>query len=203
MSCIWSVSYLFKQWRICSYIGHWFKLTRSRLWSVKEEHYRTETFFHFLSGQLSSWYFSTECTCEMRMLIRACAIAYSRQSIRILHEQSTCRHIDKGSCQNLSNRGGSRITGKGIHMCKGFGVHFADLISFLLNITWKWNNLVTLWPNYFHFHWIFKNGERDSSEPPPLGSATVPLRTRIRTKSHNMAHIYAEPNIRGALHRFR
>ena len=27
-------------------------------------------------------------------------------------------------------RGGSRISGKGVHMFKGVGVHFADLISF-------------------------------------------------------------------------
>ena len=26
------------------------------------------------------------------------------------------------------------ISGKGVHMCKGVGVHFADFISFFLNI---------------------------------------------------------------------
>ena len=32
-------------------------------------------------------------------------------------------------------RGGSRISGKGVHMYKGVGVRFADFISFFLNIT--------------------------------------------------------------------
>ena len=32
------------------------------------------------------------------------------------------------------NRGGSRISGKGVHMYKGVGAHFADFISFYLNI---------------------------------------------------------------------
>ena len=30
--------------------------------------------------------------------------------------------------------GESRISGKGVHMCKGVGVCFADFISFFLNI---------------------------------------------------------------------
>ena len=30
--------------------------------------------------------------------------------------------------------GGSRISGKGVHMYKGVGVGFADFISFFLNI---------------------------------------------------------------------
>ena len=30
---------------------------------------------------------------------------------------------------------------------KGVGVHFADFISFFLNIPWKWNNLVSPRPN--------------------------------------------------------
>ena len=32
------------------------------------------------------------------------------------------------------NRGGFRISGKGVHMYKGVGVRFADFISFFLNI---------------------------------------------------------------------
>ena len=31
-------------------------------------------------------------------------------------------------------RGGSRISEKGVHMCKGVGVRFADFISLFLNI---------------------------------------------------------------------
>ena len=38
--------------------------------------------------------------------------------------------------------GGSRISGRGSHMCKGGG-RFADFISFFMNIPWKWNNLVS------------------------------------------------------------
>ena len=72
------------------------------------------------------------------------------------------------------HRGGSRSSGKGVHMYKGVGVRFADFISFLLNIPWKWNNLISLRPNYFFFYRIFKNGGQRgvSSEPltppPPL-----------------------------------
>ena len=33
--------------------------------------------------------------------------------------------------------GGSRISGKGVHMFKGVGVHYADFISFFLNIPGK------------------------------------------------------------------
>ena len=35
------------------------------------------------------------------------------------------------------HRGGSRSSGKGVHMFKGVGVRFADFISFLLKIPWK------------------------------------------------------------------
>ena len=38
------------------------------------------------------------------------------------------------SGKNVSNRGGSKISGKGAHICKGMGVCFADIISFFLNI---------------------------------------------------------------------
>ena len=40
---------------------------------------------------------------------------------------------------------------KGGHMFKGVGIRFADFISLFRNITWKWNNLVSLRPNYFIF----------------------------------------------------
>ena len=41
-------------------------------------------------------------------------------------------------------------------ICVEEGVHFADLISFCLNIPGKWNNLVSV-TKLFHFHEIFKN----------------------------------------------
>ena len=59
--------------------------------------------------------------------------------------------------------GGSRISGKWVHMYKYAGVRFADF-----NISWKWNNLVSLRPNYFIFIGYLKTGRRGgrSSEPP-------------------------------------
>ena len=48
-------------------------------------------------------------------------------------------------------------------------VRFPDFISFFSNIPWKWNNLVSLRPNYFIFIEYLKNGgggtEGRSSEP--------------------------------------
>ena len=35
-----------------------------------------------------------------------------------------------GGNGSMRFRGGSRFTGKGVHMYKGVGVHFADFISF-------------------------------------------------------------------------
>ena len=43
-------------------------------------------------------------------------------------------------------------------MYKGMGVRFADCISFVLNISWKWINLVSLRPNYFIFIGYLKTG---------------------------------------------
>ena len=37
----------------------------------------------------------------------------------------------------VMNRGGSRISGKGVHMYKGVGVGFADFISFFLKYPMK------------------------------------------------------------------
>ena len=59
-------------------------------------------------------------------------------------------------CQR-TYRGGSRVSGKGVHIYK-VGVCFPDFISFFLNIPWKWNNLVSLRPNYFTFVGYLKNG---------------------------------------------
>ena len=48
------------------------------------------------------------------------------------------------------------------------GGRFADLFSFFLHILWKWNNLVSLRPNYFIFIGYLKIGGKDggSVEPP-------------------------------------
>ena len=54
--------------------------------------------------------------------------------------------------------GGSRISGKGVHIYKSVGVRFVDFISFFVNIPWKWNNLVSLRPNYFIFIGYLKTG---------------------------------------------
>ena len=45
------------------------------------------------------------------------------------YERVDLAHLKKGI-----HRGGSRISGKGVHMHKGVGVRFADFISFSLNI---------------------------------------------------------------------
>ena len=61
-------------------------------------------------------------------------------------------------CVSWGCRGGSMISGKGVHMYKGWGVCFAHFTSFFLNIPWKWNNLVSLRPNYFIFIGYLKMG---------------------------------------------
>ena len=60
---------------------------------------------------------------------------------------------------------------RGFISIKVWVVRFADFITFFLNIPWKWNNFVSLRPNYFPFHRIFKNGggkggSSESPEPP-------------------------------------
>ena len=68
---------------------------------------------------------------------------------------------------------------KGVCVCVcvwGGGGRFADFISFSFNILWKWNNLVSLRPNYFIFIGYLKTGgggggvERNSWTP--SGSTT-------------------------------
>ena len=64
-------------------------------------------------------------------------------------------------------RGGSRISGNGVYIYKGVCVgRFTDFISFFLNIPWKWNNLVSLRPNYFIFKAYLKNGGGGGSSKP-------------------------------------
>ena len=45
----------------------------------------------------------------------------------------------------------------------GGGARFADFISFFLNIPCKWNNLVSLRPNYFNFIGYLKSGGEGGS----------------------------------------
>ena len=62
-------------------------------------------------------------------------------------------------------------------MYNGLGVRFADFISYSLNIPWKWNNLVSLRPNYFIFIGYLKTGGGGGARANPLtptpGSATA------------------------------
>ena len=56
------------------------------------------------------------------------------------------------------------------HCAPDVGVHFADFISFFLNILWKWNNLVLLRPNYFILiGYLITGGVEEGLSPePPL-----------------------------------
>ena len=56
------------------------------------------------------------------------------------------------------HRGGSKNSGKGVHMYKVWKVRFADFFLFFLNIPWKWNNLLSVRPNNFIFIWYSKIG---------------------------------------------
>ena len=66
--------------------------------------------------------------------------------------------IDIVSVAQVLHKGGSRISGKGVHIYKGAWVRFADVISFFLKISWKWNNLVSLRTNYLIFIGYLKTG---------------------------------------------
>ena len=67
---------------------------------------------------------------------------------------------------------------RGVLMYKSVGVPFADFISFFSNIPWKWNNLISLRPNYFIFIGYLNLGGMDggSSKPPepPLDPPLIP-----------------------------
>ena len=55
-----------------------------------------------------------------------------------------------------------------MHVDKGVGVRFSDFIPFFLNTPWKWNNLVSLRPNYFIFIGYLKTGARRGVQANPL-----------------------------------
>ena len=64
---------------------------------------------------------------------------------------------------------------RGFIYIKDVGVRFADVISFFLNIPRKWNNLVSLRPNYFIFMGYLKTGRGGGFERTPVtpsGSTT-------------------------------
>ena len=65
-------------------------------------------------------------------------------------------------------RGGSRILERGFISLKVLEVRFADFIAFFLIIPWKWNNLVSLRPNYFIFIGYLKTGGREGFQANPL-----------------------------------
>ena len=66
--------------------------------------------------------------------------------------------LNQGLIQDFQ-KGGSTIY-------NGVGVPFADFISFFLNIPWKWNNLVSLRPNFI-FVGYYKTGGKEGF-PNPL-----------------------------------
>ena len=83
-------------------------------------------------------------------------------------------------------RGGSRISGKGVQMCKGGG---STLL--ILNIPWKWNNLVSMRPNYFIFMVYLKTGEGFDRTPEPPLDPLLMFWWEIRKKK-SITHSYLE-----------
>ena len=97
--------------------------------------------------------------------------------------------------------GRSRISGKGVHMYNRVGICFADFISSFLNIPWKWNNLVSLRPNYFIFSGYLKSvcvwgggGGREGFEANPLSSLWIHLcqKSYLESWGSDNCHWYAD-----------
>ena len=67
----------------------------------------------------------------------------------------------------------------GFQKYKGVGVRFANFISFILNIPWKWNNLVSVRPNYFIFigYLIAGRGSQSPLDLPLQYAPNHPLST--------------------------
>ena len=61
-------------------------------------------------------------------------------------------------------RADPRFLERGFLCIKAWGFRFADFISFFSNIPWKWNNLVSLRPNYFIIMGYLKMGSRISGK---------------------------------------
>ena len=88
----------------------------------------------------------------------------------VLSESLLLAHTKKWK-EIKNQRGRSRISGKGVrrYTGRGWGEGVALMIfSFFLNIPWKWNNSVSVRPNYFLFIGHLKTGgwEGGPSEPP-------------------------------------
>ena len=101
---------------------------------------------------------------------------------RTIRQKSGClNHSNERIFQvNAQMQGKIKDSWKGVNMYKGVGVRLADFISFILNIPWKWNNLVSLRPNYFIFIGYLIAG-RGGALDPPLQCAPNHL---LRTKQH-------------------
>ena len=85
------------------------------------------------------------------------------------------KHPDAGADQGFLERGF-------ICTCIKVWVRFAEFISFILNFPWKWNNLVSLRPNYFIFIGYLIAG-RGRTPWTPSGSATV-MHHLLRTEQY-------------------
>ena len=83
-----------------------------------------------------------------------------------------CKPENVATVRSKELSGGSRISGMGVDMFKGEGVRLADFSAFFLNIPWKWNNLVSLRPNYVIFIGYLKTG---GGEVNPLIPVDLPL----------------------------
>ena len=89
----------------------------------------------------------------------------------------------KGLTGLYNLRGGSRISGKGVlHMYKGVGGSFCWFDSFFLNIPWKWNNLVSLRPNYFIFMGYLKTGAGRGVQAKPSLDPPLNLSPKVHMK---------------------
>ena len=79
--------------------------------------------------------------------------------------------------KDCSTKGGSKISGKGVHMYQGVGVLSAEVITFFLNIRWKRNNLVSQRPNYFIFIGYLKTSAMEGFKWAPWTPLDPPLST--------------------------
>ena len=90
-------------------------------------------------------------------------------------------------CLCFGNSGGSRISGKGVHMYKVVGFLFANFHSFF-----SWNNLASLRPNYYLFIGYLKLGTRKGVWANPLNLLWICqwVRCRILTTKESRVMIW-------------